>query len=99
MSGSPQGVLGGVQAFLAAEGLVPAEAVYAVFEAKQVLNAENIKAAHEKAASVRKLTQTSAPIINAGVQQPGRPPIRPLVLSLPHRARTMPVGSGRGAAR
>lgn len=54
--------------------VIPAESVYAVFEAKQAANAENLRQAHEKAASVRGLVRTSAPIINAGVQMPGREP-------------------------
>lgn len=52
--------------------IVPAESVYAVFEAKQTLNAENIKAAQRKAATVRRLERTSGQITNAGVVQPPR---------------------------
>jgi hypothetical protein len=48
------------------ETIVPAESVYAAFEAKQTANAENIKYAQEKVASVRRLTRTSLPIPSAG---------------------------------
>ena len=40
--------------------VIPAEAVYAVFEAKQEANAENIEYAQIQTASVRKLRRTSA---------------------------------------
>ena len=54
---------------------VLAEAVYAVFEVKYALNAENIRYAGDKAASVRKLHRTSAPIVHAGgkIAQPKAP--------------------------
>lgn len=42
--------------------IVPAESVYAVFEAKQTLNAGMISYAQEKVGSVRKLHRTSLPI-------------------------------------
>lgn len=45
---------------------VPAESVYAVFEVKPSLKKENIIYAGNKAASVRKLYRTSAPIPYAG---------------------------------
>jgi hypothetical protein len=45
--------------------IIPAESVYAVFEAKQTLSAKHIKAAQVKAASVRKLFRTSLPIPTA----------------------------------
>src|SRR6266496_1728468 len=45
---------------------VPAEAVYAAIEVKQELNPENIAYAGKKAASVRRLRRTSAPIHHAG---------------------------------
>lgn len=54
--------------------IIPAESVYAVFEAKQAANSKNLREAHEKAASVRRLHRTSAPIINAGKQFQGRAP-------------------------
>jgi len=45
---------------------IPAESVYAVIEAKQSLNRPNVIYAGKKAASVRKLHRTSAPIVHAG---------------------------------
>jgi hypothetical protein len=42
--------------------VVPAESVYAVFEAKQTINAENVQYAQRKVASVRKLHRTSLPV-------------------------------------
>ncbi|MBF9052316.1 hypothetical protein GTA62_20365 [Roseobacter sp. HKCCD9010] len=42
--------------------IVPAESVYAVFEAKQTSNSEQIKYARNKVASVRRLHRTSLPI-------------------------------------
>ncbi len=45
---------------------VPAESVYAVFEVKQALSARTISYAGDKAASVRRLRRTSAPIPHAG---------------------------------
>lgn len=46
--------------------IVPAESVYAVFEAKQTANAELVRYAQNKVASVRKLYRTSLPIPHAG---------------------------------
>ena len=45
---------------------VPAESVYAVFEVKQSLNARSLQDAGLKAASVRSLHRTNAPIYHAG---------------------------------
>jgi hypothetical protein len=45
---------------------VPAESVYAVIEVKQELNKEMLEYAASKAASVRKLYRTTAPIPHAG---------------------------------
>ncbi|MCA3701311.1 MAG: hypothetical protein IOB84_16190 [Brevundimonas sp.] len=56
--------------------VIPAESVYAVFEAKQTANLDHLREAHEKAASIRKLHRTSAPIVNGGVVTPGRKPQR-----------------------
>jgi hypothetical protein len=42
--------------------VVPVEAVYAVFESKQEINAAHIKYAQGKVASVRRLHRTSAPV-------------------------------------
>ena len=46
--------------------IVPAESVYAVFEAKQSINAGQVAYAQEKVASVRGLHRTSLPIPHAG---------------------------------
>jgi hypothetical protein len=54
---------------------VPAESVYAVFETKQELDKANIEYAQKKAASVRGLKRTSAPIPHAGGKyEPKDPP-------------------------
>lgn len=54
---------------------VPAESVYAVFEAKQEMSKGTIKYAAEKVASVRALERTSASIASAGgplgIKEPG----------------------------
>lgn len=52
-----------------------AESVYAVFEVKQDFTAPHMKDAHEKAASVRKLRRTTAPIFHAGgeISKPKKP--------------------------
>lgn len=42
--------------------IIPAESVYAVFEAKQTINASQVAYAQKKIASVRKLLRTSLPI-------------------------------------
>lgn len=49
---------------LPAEGIkvVPAESVYAVFEAKQEIDAAQVRYAHKKIASVRRLHRTSLPV-------------------------------------
>ena len=46
--------------------IVPAESVYAVFEAKQVINAEQVNYAQNKTQTVRRLLRTSLPIPHAG---------------------------------
>jgi hypothetical protein len=48
------------------EIIVPAESVYAIFEAKQSINAAQVAYAQEKIASVRRLHRTSLPIPHAG---------------------------------
>ena len=54
--------------------IVPAESVYAVFEAKQSINADQIAYAHRKVRSVRNLKRTTLSIPHAG----GRyDPVRP----------------------
>jgi hypothetical protein len=45
---------------LEGHSIIPAESVYAVFEAKQTVNAGLVKYAQDKVASVRKLHRTSA---------------------------------------
>jgi hypothetical protein len=54
---------------------VPAESVYAVFEVKPAISRQWLRDAGEKAASVRALRRTSAPIVSSGVLR--RTPIRP----------------------
>ena len=46
--------------------IIPAESVYAVFEAKQTVSAQLVKYAMAKCASVRQLTRTSLPVPHAG---------------------------------
>jgi hypothetical protein len=46
--------------------IIPAESVYAVFEAKQSINADQVSYAQKKVASVRRLHRTSLPIPHAG---------------------------------
>lgn len=53
--------------------IVPAESVYAVFEAKQSINAAEVSYAQKKVASVRRLHRTSLPIPSAGGILPAKP--------------------------
>lgn len=53
--------------------VIPAESVYAVFEAKQSINAEQVAYARAKVASVRALERTSLPIPHAGGTYPPKP--------------------------
>lgn len=54
--------------------IIPAESVYAVFEAKQTLNATYVGYARDKAASVRKLDRTSLPVTwLGGKSEPKKP--------------------------
>lgn len=64
--------------------IVPAESVYAVFEAKQTVDASLVRYAQEKAASVRRLHRTSLPIPHAGGTYPAKdpPPILAGLLTL-----------------
>lgn len=55
--------------------IVPAESVYAVFEAKQTVDAGLIDYAQKKVASVRRLHRTSLPIPYANGTYPAKPPI------------------------
>jgi hypothetical protein len=54
--------------------IIPAESVYAVFEAKQTINAELVSYAQEKVGSVRRLHRTSLPIPHAGGTYPPKSP-------------------------
>lgn len=54
--------------------VIPAESVYAVFEAKQSINAAQVAYAREKVASVRRLHRTSLPIPHAGGTYPAKVP-------------------------
>jgi hypothetical protein len=56
----------------AGQTVVPAESVYAVFEAKQSIDAGEVRYAQEKVASVRKLHRTSLPIPHAGGTFPAK---------------------------
>jgi hypothetical protein len=53
--------------------IVPAESVYAVFEAKQTINAAQVEYAQTKVASVRRLHRTSLPIPYAKGTYPPKP--------------------------
>lgn len=53
--------------------IIPAESVYAVFEAKQTMDAALIEYAQKKVASVRALKRTSLPIPHAGGTYPPKP--------------------------
>ena len=53
--------------------IIPAESVYAVFEAKQSINAEHVEYAQKKVASVRRLHRTSLPIPYAKGTYPPKP--------------------------
>lgn len=55
---------------------VAAEAVYAVLEVKQSLNAGHIDYAAKKAASVRRLKRTSAPVVDIRGATPRKEPIK-----------------------
>jgi hypothetical protein len=54
--------------------VIPAESVYAVFEAKQSIDASQVDYATKKIASVRTLHRTSLPIPSAGGLQPAKTP-------------------------
>lgn len=55
------------------ETIIPAESVYAVFEAKQTATNSLVAYAQQKVASVRKLHRTSLPIPHAGGTYPAKP--------------------------
>lgn len=72
---------------------VPAESVYAVLEVKQDLNREHVRYAGEKAASVRRLHRTSAPVPHVeGIAKPR--PLPPIVAGILtyHSTWTPPFG-------
>lgn len=53
--------------------IIPAESVYAAFEAKQTINSTHVLYAQEKVATVRNLKRTSLPIPHAGGVFPPKP--------------------------
>jgi hypothetical protein len=53
--------------------LIPAEAIYAVFDAKPEISGTTLSYAADKAASVRRLKRTSVPIVHAGGTFPAKP--------------------------
>lgn len=53
--------------------VIPAESIYAVFEAKQTINSAQIAYAQKKVASVRRLHRTSLPIPYAKGTYPAKP--------------------------
>jgi hypothetical protein len=53
--------------------VVPAESVYAAFEAKQAISADQVAYAQKKVASVRRLYRTSLPVPHAGGTYPPKP--------------------------
>jgi hypothetical protein len=53
--------------------VVPAESIYAVFEAKQTVNANNIAYAQRKISTVRQLHRTSLPVPYVGGTYPPKP--------------------------
>jgi len=53
--------------------IIPAESVYAAFEAKQSIDAGQVEYAQKKVASVRRLHRTSLPIPHAGGTFPPKP--------------------------
>ncbi|AKF87032.1 hypothetical protein MFUL124B02_36475 [Myxococcus fulvus 124B02] len=90
------------------EKVIPAESVYAVFEAKQTANAKLVEYAQQKVASVRQLHRTSLPIPYAKGVYPAKPliPILGGLLTLEsewspalgasmEKALTADVGGGR----
>lgn len=90
------------------EKVIPAESVYAVFEAKQTANASLVEYAQQKVASVRRLHRTSLPIPYAKGVYPAKPliPILGGLLTLEsewspalgpslEKALTADVGEGR----
>src|SRR5260370_18779778 len=56
--------------------IIPAESVYAAFEAKQAIKADQVGYAQKKVASVRRLHRTSLPIPHAGGTYSAKTPAR-----------------------
>lgn len=48
---------------------IPAESVYAIFEVKQEFSSQTVRDAAVKAASVRRMSRTSVPIIASGIRR------------------------------
>lgn len=57
----------------AGQTIIPSESVYAVFEAKQSIDTNQVKYAQAKVTSVRRLFRTSLPIPHAGGTYPPKP--------------------------
>ena len=75
------------------ETIIPAESVYAVFEAKQAANAAHVRYAREKVASVRRLREG---------RRTGRPPVARLIgmwFMLPPESHEQTVRTLRTAGR
>lgn len=58
--------------------IIPAESVYAVFEAKQEIDAAQVSYAAKKIASVRALKRTSLPVPHIGGSSPPKP-LQPII--------------------
>jgi hypothetical protein len=54
--------------------IIPAESIYAVFEAKQTVNTDLVAYAQKQISSVRRLHRTTIPIPHAGGTYPAKPP-------------------------
>jgi hypothetical protein len=61
--------------------VLPAESVYAVFEAKQVMTGRELTYAGNKAASVRKLFRTSQPVTHVGGRTEAQP-LKPIIAGI-----------------
>src|SRR5690606_28317239 len=70
---------------------IPAESVYAVIEVKPELNKKYVEYAGKKAASIRKLYRTSAPIWHAGGKYKARKPFRIISGIVAQKSRWTPV--------
>jgi hypothetical protein len=73
---------------------IPAESIYAVFEVKQDLSKDHLEYAAKKAASVRNLFRTSAPIPHAGgVFKPK--PLQPIIAGILTTRNSWATGYGK----